>query len=120
VLCETVWVLVRTHRFSRDRVGDAVSAVLAARNLHVEEPDDVRAALAAYRAGRGDLADYLIRERARRAGALPVATFDVALHADAGFVDPAVGLHPPGDGRVAEKQPRYGRRKPARRKATRR
>ena len=50
-------------------------------------PDEaaVRAALAAYKSGRGDFADHLIRERARALGFAPLATFDEGLHGMKGF-----------------------------------
>ena len=37
-------------------------------------------------AGRGDFADYLIREHANEAGCEAVVTFDRVLHRDPGFV----------------------------------
>ena len=42
-------------------------------------------ALAAYRVGRGDFADYLIREQARAAESAEVVTFDQALKGEEGF-----------------------------------
>jgi predicted nucleic-acid-binding protein len=42
-------------------------------------------ALHSYRGGRGDFADYLVREQARAAGAEEVVTFDRALKGEDGF-----------------------------------
>jgi len=50
--------------------------------------DQIASALAAYRTGRGDFADYLIREHARAHGAAEVATFDKALLKELGFFAP--------------------------------
>ena len=50
--------------------------------------DQLARALDAYRLGKGDFADYLIREHAKAAGAAAVATFDRALLAEAGFTSP--------------------------------
>jgi predicted nucleic-acid-binding protein len=54
----------------------------------MEGPDDVKRALEAYAAGRGDFADYLIAERAMANGCASIATFDRVLHSDARFVPP--------------------------------
>ena len=41
--------------------------------------------LAAYRSGRGDFADYLIREQAFASDAIEVVTLDRTLKGEAGF-----------------------------------
>ena len=47
---------------------------------------DINEALEAYDAGRGDFADYLIREHARVSGCEAVATFDGDLLKEPGFI----------------------------------
>jgi predicted nucleic-acid-binding protein len=88
VLCETAWVLARAYRFPRADLVRVLTQVLATRQLDVENAEEAERALAAYATGRGDLADYLIRERAHAAGAHVVATFDRAVQSDPGFVSP--------------------------------
>lgn len=88
VVCELVWVLGRGYRISRDRIEGMLDALLRTRHLRFREPDRLRDALAAFGRGRGDFADYLIREHARAAGCDAVVTFDRALHGEAGFVAP--------------------------------
>lgn len=119
VLCETVWTLARIYHFSRDRIAVVVDDLIASDNFVLESSDDVNAALDAFRAGRGDFADYLIRECARRAGTLPVATFDKAVMQEEGFSGPSEWHRRKDEGGVRERTPRYGRRaKPRRGKAT--
>ncbi len=88
VMCETVWVLSAAYRFTRTEIVDALAGLVRARNLVFSSTDRLARALAAYRHGKGDFADYLIRELARAAGADTVATFDRALLKDEGFVSP--------------------------------
>jgi len=47
-----------------------------------------RSALDGYEAGKGDFADYLVREHARAADCESVATFDRVLVKERGFVAP--------------------------------
>jgi predicted nucleic-acid-binding protein len=115
VLCELVWVLARRYRFSRQRIGEVIETLIATGSIALEGPDDVRAALAAFRAGRGDFSDYLIRERARRAGMLPVTTFDEDVMDEDGFAPPEGRRGRPGGDRVSEPAPRY-RSRPRRRR----
>ena len=88
VMCETVWVLASAYRFSRAEIVDALSQLLRARSAVFSSADNIARALDAYRKGRGDFADYLIREHARSAGAETVATFDGALIKESGFSKP--------------------------------
>ena len=88
VVCELVWVLTHAYGFDRGAVHDAVRDLVDAKQVLVEEQEEVRRALGRYEA-RGDLADHLILERARRAGCTRVATFDKKLPAtDPGFYAP--------------------------------
>ena len=85
VLCELVWVLTRRAKQSRSRIADALERLLNAESIVVADPGVARGALAAYRDGSGDFADYVIREHAMAAGASEVITFDRALRGETGF-----------------------------------
>jgi len=50
--------------------------------------DRITRALDAFTAGRGDFADYLLHEHARRAGCETVATFDRVLLKEPGYTAP--------------------------------
>ncbi len=91
VVCETVWVLETVYRVSRGSVAEAVSWLLTAEQLQIERQEEVARALTAYAGSRADLADILIRERARTHGAQAVATFDRSLDGLPGFVSPDAG-----------------------------
>lgn len=88
VLCEVVWVLDSAYGFGRGEIATALHGLLHARQLTFGDADLLERALSAYRAGRGDFADYLIREQARAAGCTRIATFDRALLREAGFERP--------------------------------
>ena len=85
VLCELVWVLSRRAKVSRVGIADALEQLLNAETILVSDSGVARGALAAYRTGSGDFADYLIREQALAAGASEVVTFDRALRGETGF-----------------------------------
>jgi predicted nucleic-acid-binding protein len=79
VLCEVVWVLRGAYELDKGAVCGALDGILDAALFSMDDRDVVRDALAAYRAGRGDFADYLVGARNRRAGCNTTATFDRAL-----------------------------------------
>ncbi len=85
VLCELVWVLTRRARRSRGAIASALERLLETESVIVTDADIARQAVAAYRSGAGDFADYLIREHALAAGADAVATFDRVLKGEPGF-----------------------------------
>ena len=89
VLCEAVWVLRSVYRLSRDQLVGVVDTLLRATHLSFPTRAELRTALGAYATGRGDFADYVIRERALAAGCTAVVTFDRALHGEPGFAAPA-------------------------------
>jgi predicted nucleic-acid-binding protein len=62
--------------------------VVHARQLTFRASDILVRALEAYADGKGDFADYLIREDAVAAGCDSVATFDKALLKEPGFARP--------------------------------
>ncbi|MEA3412578.1 MAG: type II toxin-antitoxin system VapC family toxin [Pseudomonadota bacterium] len=88
VACEIVWVLRSAYRFGRERIATALGQLLAARQLVFELPDVTTRALRAYEAGRGDFADYVVRESARAAGCDTVVTFDRKLQGEEMFTAP--------------------------------
>ena len=88
VLVELAWVLRARYRQPRSEIARTIELLLATSGVVIPEDGLVRAALAAYKAGRGDLADHLIRERTRALGFAPVATFDEALLGVRGFAKP--------------------------------
>lgn len=88
VLCETVWVLSAAYQVARLEIVTVLRALLRTTHLAFRRPDDLVRALDAFAQGRGDFADYLIRENALEAGCGTVATFDRALLREAGFQTP--------------------------------
>jgi predicted nucleic-acid-binding protein len=88
VLCETVWVLTSRYGFSRAEVAAVLRRLLNADHLSFPAPSQHARALAAFSAGKGDFADYVIREQALAAGCATVATFDQALLKETGYRAP--------------------------------
>ena len=88
VLCETVWVLTGTYRVPRLDVVKTLQDLLRAKHLTFDNRDRLARAIDSFAAGRGDFADYLIREDALLAGCASVATFDRELLREDGFVRP--------------------------------
>jgi len=76
VVCELVWVLGYAYKKDRSEIAAGLASLLRARQLTFEEVDQIRTALERFAAGDGDLADWLIWERSRAAGAERVVTFD--------------------------------------------
>jgi predicted nucleic-acid-binding protein len=85
-LAELVWVLGFSYEVSRVKIAALLGELLGARQLRFDSPDRLSRALRAYEAGRGDFADYLIREQAKAAGCPVVATFDSDLFRDESFM----------------------------------
>ncbi len=88
VLCETVWVLLSRYLFSRTEVAVVLRSIIKADHLTFSVPSQFARALAAFLVGKGDLADYLIREHSLAAGCTVVATFDQALLKETGYRSP--------------------------------
>jgi len=59
-----------------------------AAHLRFQDVDRLSRALQAFLAGKGDFADYVIREEARAAGCDRVATFDRVLLRESAFIAP--------------------------------
>lgn len=88
VLCEVVWVLSTSYRFPNAEIIAMLRKVLHARQLTFRASDMLIRALEAFAAGKGDFADYVIREDAAAAGCDSVVTFDRVLLKESGFARP--------------------------------
>jgi predicted nucleic-acid-binding protein len=77
VLTEATWVLAAVYDLSHAEIATAIDMLLHHRDLTIQESDSVVAALEQYR-NRPALgfSDCLILETARKAGHLPLGTFD--------------------------------------------
>lgn len=85
VMCELVWVLTRRLGLGRADIAGALDRLLRTELVVVADAAITSRALEAYRVGRGDFADYLIREQAMAHDASEVVTFDRTLRGEAGF-----------------------------------
>ena len=80
VLAETVWVLESVYGLGRERVATVVGMLLEHDRLALQDEDVIRGAHAAFERTRSaGFTDCLIVEVARKAGHLPVGTFDRAM-----------------------------------------
>jgi predicted nucleic-acid-binding protein len=77
VLAETLWVLDSVYDLSHEQISTAVEMLLNHQVLTLQDADVVSAALTHFRRySRVDFSDCLALEIARKAGHLPLATFD--------------------------------------------
>lgn len=77
VLAETTWVLSAVYELSSREISTAVEMFLNHQRLSLQEPETVAAALEHYRRKPSlGFSDCLVLEVARRAGHLPLGTFD--------------------------------------------
>lgn len=88
VLCETVWVLTSRYGFSRVEVAEVLRRLVDADHLSFSARSQHARALTAFSTGKGDFADYVIREHGLAAGCTAVATFDQALLKETGYQSP--------------------------------
>ncbi|TQE98578.1 MAG: type II toxin-antitoxin system VapC family toxin [Spiribacter salinus] len=79
VLCEMVWVLRGAYRYDKALVVSVLEQLLDTVELQIECEDVVHEALAAYRKGRADFADYVIACGNRHAGCEVTYSFDQKL-----------------------------------------
>jgi predicted nucleic-acid-binding protein len=80
VLAEMTWVLSAAYELSAAKIAVAIEMLLNHRGLAVQDPDVVAAALENFRAKPAlGFSDCLVLEIARKAGHLPLATFDKTL-----------------------------------------
>ncbi|MEA2600664.1 MAG: hypothetical protein QOF89_1656 [Acidobacteriota bacterium] len=77
VLVEAMWVLGSVYDLGPEKIATAVEMFLSHRDLTVQDPDVVAAALEHFRKKPAlGFSDCLILEVARKAGHLPLGTFD--------------------------------------------
>lgn len=82
VLAETVWVLQVVYERSALQLANALELLLAHEALVLQDADTVKLALAHFRKKPSlGFSDCLVLEIARKAGHLPLGTFDKALSA---------------------------------------
>ena len=80
VLAETTWVLSAVYERSPADIATAVEMLLSHRELTVQDSDVVAAALTVFRTRPAPgFSDCLLLEIARKAGHLPLGTFNRAL-----------------------------------------
>jgi predicted nucleic-acid-binding protein len=77
VLVETLWVLDAVYERSAGQIASAVDMLMAHANLTLQDADVVASALVHFRAQPTiGFSDCLLLEIARKAGHLPLGTFD--------------------------------------------
>ena len=77
VLAETAWVLSSIYGLSKIELAAAIKMLIQHRDFALQDPDTVLAALNLFREKPSlGLSDCLILECARKAGNLPLGTFD--------------------------------------------
>lgn len=82
-LVETVWVLTRAYKASRQVISDTLQTLINASELIIENRSVTVLALATYKQSKADFADALIAHGASLAGCDATVTFDrlAATHA---------------------------------------
>lgn len=76
-LAETTWVLSTEYERRPEDIAAAIALLLAHEHLTLQDPDVVSAALAHFRKKPAlSFSDCLLLEMARKAGHLPLGTFD--------------------------------------------
>ena len=77
ILAETIWVLESVFELSRAAIAKAIDMLLSHQELTLQDADVVRAALAQFQENpKVEFSDCLALEIARKAGHIPIATFD--------------------------------------------
>jgi predicted nucleic-acid-binding protein len=80
VLAETLWVLDAVYQRAPRQLATAIDLLLDHQNLTLQDADVIRAALVHFRARPSiGFSDCLVLETARKAGHLPLGTFDRTL-----------------------------------------
>ena len=89
VLVEACWVLDSVYELAAAQIATAVEMLLSHESLTLQDPEVVAAALALYRkrAALG-FSDCMVLEVARKAGHLPLGTFDRSLSKQDGATRP--------------------------------
>ena len=76
VLCEYAWTLRTAFKMDRVEIADRIDVLSRASEIVLSHSDAVQRALAKYRVGPADFADYLIAEVNAADGCESTATFD--------------------------------------------
>jgi predicted nucleic-acid-binding protein len=77
ILAETMWVLDSVYSLSREQISTAAEMLLNHQELTLQDADVVSAALSNFRGyAKVDFSACLALEIARKAGHIPLATFD--------------------------------------------
>jgi predicted nucleic-acid-binding protein len=77
ILAETIWVLDSVYDLSREQIATAVDMLLNHHELTLQDADVVSAALTHFRRyPKVEFSDCLVLEIAKKAGHMPLATFD--------------------------------------------
>lgn len=80
VLAETTWVLNAVYELKAERIAKTIEMLLDHKDLTLQDADVVSSALAQFRAHPSvGFSDCLILEVARKAGHVPLGTFDRSL-----------------------------------------
>jgi predicted nucleic-acid-binding protein len=80
VLAETIWVFSAVYGATREHLLAGIESMMTHDRLTFEDANVVKAALANFRANtKVSFSDCLILEIARKAGHMPLGTFDKAL-----------------------------------------
>jgi len=75
-LCELVWVLRAAYNVPRQRIAEAIDALLDTPTLYIMEAELVRGALQLFRSSSVDFADAYQHVAYQKAGAAGLVTFD--------------------------------------------
>jgi predicted nucleic-acid-binding protein len=79
-LAEAVWVLAIVYEFTPKQIATTVEMLLNHNELAIQDPETIAAALGQFRARPAlGFSDCLIIEMSRKAGHLPLGTFDRGL-----------------------------------------
>lgn len=82
---ELYWVLTSCYELSGQQVKQALETLLRARQIVVDQADQVLRALRIYEGGKADFADCLIERTAAAAGCSETMTFDTGAAKHAGM-----------------------------------
>lgn len=82
---ELVWVLSSCYPLTRDQLVQALDALLRAKQLVVDQSDQIVRALRVFASGTANFVDCLIERTASNAGCEKTMTFDVAAARTAGM-----------------------------------
>jgi predicted nucleic-acid-binding protein len=79
VLCEMVWVLSRSYKFSKEELLEVLEELMSTTHIDVEEHETTWDAIHDYAFSDADFADCLIRRKSLAAGCSKLLTFDEKL-----------------------------------------